>query len=233
MSVANYLMDENEKKYDKFHQVIMDSCCSAGWGGWHQIRHDVDAARKYTYKNLDALSSIPIGRSACDIGCAFGSLAVYLAREGWAKVRAIDFVDEHIPKRFLASEGVDFKRLDICKDPLEGKFDLIIFTQVFEHLHFGHLAVLEKIFAALNSGGRLLFSTPGLDLGYAKGLYQKKYGIAYYTDLHVDLSYEGDQHYYIFSKKELLLLFLAAGFGTIQLQADVAQMQYHGLLEKK
>lgn len=97
-----------------------------------------------------------------DIGCWPGYLSLYFKRKGW-EVDAIDLKPDRIP---LVSEA----EIKLISHNLNEKpslpypadsFDVILFTEVFEHLN---PASFEELFAGIETclkpGGRLVLTTP-------------------------------------------------------------------------
>lgn len=71
-------------------------------------------------------------------------------------------ISDRMQKRALA-EGITFKKYDITQGNLsfgEIKFDVIIFTEVFEHLFVSPSIVFENLKSLLKSEGLLIFQTP-------------------------------------------------------------------------
>jgi SAM-dependent methyltransferase len=62
---------------------------------------------------------------------------------------------------FKKYKSIFYPDIDICKDVLAEKFDLIIAEQVFEHLIYPYRAA-KNIFSMLKDGGYLLITTPFL-----------------------------------------------------------------------
>lgn len=97
-----------------------------------------------------------------DIGCWPGYLSLYFKRLGW-EVDAIDLKPDRIPKVSEAGIRVISHNLnEIPKLPFpENHFDIILFTEVFEHLN---PASFPELFAGigqcLRPGGRLILTTP-------------------------------------------------------------------------
>lgn len=58
-------------------------------------------------------------------------------------------------------KSVDYPEYDVCKYPLQERFDLIIAEQVFEHLTWPYRAG-KHIYQMLNPGGYFLLTTPFL-----------------------------------------------------------------------
>ncbi|HVZ12778.1 MAG TPA: class I SAM-dependent methyltransferase [Patescibacteria group bacterium] len=98
-----------------------------------------------------------------DIGCGAGTLDFYIANKG-PKILGIDISDIAINScietaKQLGIKNAEFKRIYFPRENVTGKFDLIIFTEVIEHLEDDVLA-LQKINKLLNTNGKLILSTP-------------------------------------------------------------------------
>jgi 2-polyprenyl-3-methyl-5-hydroxy-6-metoxy-1,4-benzoquinol methylase len=97
-----------------------------------------------------------------DIGCWPGYLSLYFRRTGW-EVDAIDLKPERIP--IVSEAGIKIIDHNLNETPSlpypKDHFDVILFTEVFEHLNpvsFGELfAGIEN---CLKPGGRLILTTP-------------------------------------------------------------------------
>ncbi len=107
--------------------------------------------------------------SVCDIGCGNGALLIRLAETTRNFYPQIHYKGFEISKPFVeyGLQAIKFKDLsnisfnyfDIEKDDLPEKFDVIICSEVLEHLR-NPKNVLKKIYHSLNNGGVLLLSTP-------------------------------------------------------------------------
>ncbi len=106
-----------------------------------------------------------------DFGCGRGNLAVELAKRGSYAVGvdfskdAIEYTQSYL-KRFPEEiqNRVKYYQLTINEFNFDREFDVIVFNQVYEHLHDWELKILiEKFKRALKSGGRLVISTPNLN----------------------------------------------------------------------
>lgn len=146
-----------------------------------------------------------------DIGCAYGTLALYCKKLFNSNVYCTDFVDVHISKTLINYYNFIFNVNNIELDtfPWEEKFDVIIFTEVLEHLNFHPLPTLEKIYSLLKDDGYLYLSTPDA-LSWGKVT-------TYYSSL-TDIPYPNkdlppiDTHIYIYDKTELVDVLNSAGF---------------------
>jgi 2-polyprenyl-3-methyl-5-hydroxy-6-metoxy-1,4-benzoquinol methylase len=105
----------------------------------------------------------PNSKTVLDVGCAYGVLSIVCARLG-KDVLAIDNETKYTPRELLKKEGVKFKQWDIEKTEYkQGSFDLIIMTEVLEHLNYNPLKPLKRLAHLLNPGGKLIITTPSYE----------------------------------------------------------------------
>lgn len=103
-----------------------------------------------------ALADLPKTARILEIGSAFGRDAMYLQSLGYA-VQTTDATQAFVD--LLREKGFDAKLLNVISDPIDGTYNLVLANAVFLHFMPTELAsVLDKIFAALNDGGRLAFT---------------------------------------------------------------------------
>jgi 2-polyprenyl-3-methyl-5-hydroxy-6-metoxy-1,4-benzoquinol methylase len=96
-----------------------------------------------------------------DIGCAYGTLAIYVKKLFNAEIYATDYlkiISDDILRKFNIIYEVNNIELDVF--PWNMKFDLILLTEVFEHLNFHGLFTLKKIQGLLTEKGSLYLTTP-------------------------------------------------------------------------
>lgn len=80
----------------------------------------------------------------------------------YAQLEVLEIAGEKwMPFGFKSYVSVDYPAYDLCKDPLPGRFDLVIAEQVFEHLLRPYVA-LRNVEAMLRPGGYVLLTTPFL-----------------------------------------------------------------------
>jgi len=111
--------------------------------------------------HLDECALRPLaGKTALDVGCGAGLLAVPLARMG-ASVTAVDAAPELIiaAKTHAAGAGLTIDYRAIGVEALEGKFDLVTAMEVVEHVADPR-AFVASLAARLAPGGLLILSTP-------------------------------------------------------------------------
>jgi len=111
------------------------------------------------------------GQYILDFGCGRGALVIALAKKGCTTVGVdfsqdpIDFACEYL-KRFPEDiqKRVELKRMETENLNFESEFDVIVFNQVYEHLHDWELDnLIPKFKQALKPRGILVISTPNLN----------------------------------------------------------------------
>ncbi len=138
-----------------------------------------------------------------DIGCAYGTLAIFCKRLFDCEVYCTDFVDTYLSKTLIEKFNINFKVNNIELDdfPWDIKFDIIIFTEVLEHLNCHPIPTLSKIRDLLADEGILYLSTPDASQW---GKVTKYYS----TVDEIPLPQKGiqivDDHVYQYNKNELI-----------------------------
>jgi len=160
-------MHNNINKYERFHSKTKAQSRIISENNF-TYRHIIYFINKYLKKNANVL----------DIGCGAGTVCFYIAGKG-NKVLGFDIS----PKAIRACQesslimGLNklakFKVINFPEQTVKEKFDLIIFSEVIEHLQNDNLA-LKKIYNLLNKAGTLIITTPSLHaplyrIGYATG----------------------------------------------------------------
>lgn len=119
-----------------------------------------------------------------DIGCGAGTVCFYIANKG-NRVVGFDISTKAIKacNESARAMGLDklakFKVINFPNQSIDDEFDLIIFSEVIEHLKDDNLA-LKRIYNMLNRNGIVIITTPSRNaplckLGYAKG-FDKRVG---------------------------------------------------------
>jgi SAM-dependent methyltransferase len=150
-----------------------------------------------------------------DIGCAYGTLAVYCRQQLDAQVCCTDFRADALSPSLRRRYELDFTASNIETEqlPWSGPFDAILMTEVLEHLNFQPLPSLLKIRQSLAPGGRFYLTTPDADAwGRGENLYPSLDQIpAYHPSLPVL-----DRHIYLYTQQELESLLHQAGFRILR-----------------
>lgn len=81
-----------------------------------------------------------------DIGCGYGTLSFFCQKILDADIYCIDFNQSVLNKTLVEEKHIHFKINNIETDgfPWNEKFDIIIFTEVLEHLNFHPITTLKK-----------------------------------------------------------------------------------------
>jgi 2-polyprenyl-6-hydroxyphenyl methylase/3-demethylubiquinone-9 3-methyltransferase len=119
---------------------------------------------------LDLTQDIPEGSLVADLGCGNGSFLAQFRGRGW-RLHGFDGSASGIAEAYKAFPGIEFAQVDLIADlsslPLAGQCDLVLTTEVVEHV-FLPRAFARNCHALLKPGGKLVISTPYH--GYLKNL---------------------------------------------------------------
>jgi len=97
-----------------------------------------------------------------DIGCGYGTLLLYTKSITKYQVYGVDILSDRLSEKLIDKHNIKFAVLDIERDPLPWniKFDIIIFSEVLEHLNYNCILTLRKIAKYLSDDGCIYLSTP-------------------------------------------------------------------------
>lgn len=160
-----------------------------------------------------------------DIGGAYGTLLLYSmkihSQNSGYLIDNSPFMNNEFAQKF----GINKKKLDIeTDDYLKEKFDLIIFTEIIEHLNFHPIPTLMKIKKMMHKDSVLIISTPDADSGWGrvtKDAYDN-FGLPHYQSLNDIPKYENqdyewkDGHIWQYTKSELDDILKKTGFEIIK-----------------
>lgn len=148
-----------------------------------------------------------------DLGCGFGTLLSFATIVYGVEGVCVDVIPYLVEKKNVRDKyHISFTEGDIEREalPVEGQFDVIIMTEVLEHLNFQPVPTLKKIWNILAEGGSFFLSTPDSDYDWGRNYtYYKKL-----TDIpSLDPSAEWiDDHIWHYNKEELVQVLNEAGF---------------------
>lgn len=172
--------------YEKYHQKT-------------RLQKRVIHQKNFTYRLiLSVLEPYLVDeKRILDIGCGAGTLSFYMASKG-NNVVGIDISSRVISvcklnaKNLNLEKNVNFKVVDFLKARIDKHFDLVLCSEVLEHLVDDHLA-LQKIFDNLKQSGLVFISAPSrnaplLRLGFLRKFDEKvghlrRYGLNQIVDL--------------------------------------------------
>lgn len=145
-----------------------------------------------------------------DIGCAYGTLALFCKKSLGCDVYCIDFLGEYLGKSLISQYNLNFRVNNIELDPFPWnvRFDVIILTEVLEHFNFYAVPTLKKIRSFLSQNGRIYLSTPD---AAEWGRVTKYYPDFHQMPLPDSKSKIVDDHIYQYTKPEIIDLLAEAG----------------------
>ncbi len=159
------------------------------------------------------LKQVPAGATVLDVGCGNGSFLSRFQNRGW-KLYGADFSPTGVEIARKSFPGIDFFLAD-ASAPMRhvfervGPFDVIISTEVIEHL-YDPRGLLRNAYSLLKPGGILILSTPYH--GYLKNLVL---AITGKMDRHFTVLWDHG-HIKFWSRKTLSGAMIEAGFENIQ-----------------
>ncbi len=122
-------------------------------------------SNNFTYKVILSILDpyLTTNKDILDIGCGVGTLSLYCAKKS-KKVLGIDISKNAISiannsVKYLKLKNVNFETVDFPQNAPKGTYDLILCSEVLEHLPDDSLA-LKKIFNLLKPNGIAIISTP-------------------------------------------------------------------------
>jgi 2-polyprenyl-6-hydroxyphenyl methylase/3-demethylubiquinone-9 3-methyltransferase len=152
------------------------------------------------------------GKRLLDVGCGNGFTCGEFLRRGW-QVTGTDLSESGIAIARKAYPTGSFEVLpadeNILENLKEAAYDLVISTEVVEHL-YAPRPYVRGCFAALKPGGRFICTTPYH--GYLKNL---MLALAGHWDRHANPLWDGG-HIKLWSRKSLGSLLTECGFTNLQ-----------------
>jgi len=142
--------------YDSFHKNI-------------RLQHHIITKKDFTYRNILKILKKHLSGNLeiLDIGCGVGSVSFLLAYLN-NKVTGIDISSKAIESckanslLLGLSQNINFLKIDFPKESVNGRFDLIICSEVLEHIEDEGTAI-RKIHSMLKNKGLVFISVPSLN----------------------------------------------------------------------
>jgi len=166
-----------------------------------------ESGEKLTHVFVELVTKLDGVQSICDLGCGNGHISGRLAALGY-HVTGVDASASGIQIAQRAYTGVEFVHALIDRDLKLGQFDLVISSDVIEHLYCPS-DLLEAAASQLKPGGQILLGTPYH--GYFKNLVLAATGK---MDAHFSALHDGG-HIKFFSVNTLSKLMRAHGFDDL------------------
>ncbi len=109
----------------------------------------------------EADAATGVAKRVLDVGAAYGTLLLYSALSG-AACEGIDMTDQYWSQELERDYGIGWSRCNIEAEdiPGNGVYDIILFTEILEHMNYNPIPVFEKFHSRLSPGGSVLLSTP-------------------------------------------------------------------------
>jgi len=131
-----------------------------------KIQKKIIDSKNFTYRNLIGVLShyVKKGSKVLDVGCGVGTLSFYLASKDM-KVLGLDLSRKAIrlarenAKSLGVSKMTNFYVSGFPSDKVKGKFDLIVMSEVLEHMS-NDIEVIKYVAQFLKNNGIVLVSVP-------------------------------------------------------------------------
>ncbi|MBM4109190.1 MAG: class I SAM-dependent methyltransferase [Phycisphaerae bacterium] len=169
-----------------------------------------------------------------DVGCAYGTLAVFTRLAFRCSVHGVDFIDAYTPRDLFRRLEIPFAVCNIELDdpPFSPGFDLIVFTEVLEHLNFHPVPTLTRLAGLLRPGGAIVLSTPdAAEWGRVTSFYPR------IADMPPPARRDGyfDGHVWQYRVHELLWVFERAGLIPLAFEHSpgVTARHFNALLRRR
>jgi trans-aconitate 2-methyltransferase len=128
------------------------------WSATQYLRFEAERTRPAS----DLLARIPDGaiERVADLGCGPGNSTELLANKfPQAAILGLDSSDDMLAKARLRLPRVKFERADVAQWRGDAPFDLLFANAVVQWIP-GHIALMVRLMAELEPGGRLAVQTP-------------------------------------------------------------------------
>ncbi|MBA1203971.1 class I SAM-dependent methyltransferase [Pseudomonas capeferrum] len=146
-----------------FYQLWLDQDMAYSCAYFKHPDNDLDQAQQDKFDHLCRKLRLTAGDHLLDVGCGWGGLARFAAREYGATVYGITLSKEQLKlgRQRVHDEGlsdkVDLQILDYRDIPQDGRFDKVVSVGMFEHVGHANLALYcQKLYGAVREGGLIM-----------------------------------------------------------------------------
>ncbi|WP_300729864.1 C17 cyclopropane fatty acid synthase CfaB [Pseudomonas sp.] len=146
-----------------FYQLWLDRDMAYSCGYFETGEESLDEAQQAKFRLLCRKLRLKPGDYLLDVGCGWGGLARFAAREYGVKVFGITLSKEQLKlaRERVKAEGlqdkVDLQLMDYRDLPQDGRFDKIVSVGMFEHVGHANLReYCEILFKAVREGGLVM-----------------------------------------------------------------------------
>ncbi len=180
----------------------------------HKVQMKYDLKRERIYEIAALYTATLQPKSVLDVGTAYGTLAYILTKAGM-NVTATDIMPELHSRKMFKESGLKFIKHNIETDKLEGEYDVIVLTDVLEHLCYNPLPVLKKLSKVCKKG--IVITTPAKEVDYVcEGKWCDEITWRQIPEYEKYVFEDGHHHtYYLWELQELLK---EAGFEIVESQ---------------
>lgn len=171
-----------------FYQLWLDSDMAYSCAYFETGSETLEQAQQAKFRHLCRKLRLQPGEYLLDVGCGWGGLARFAAREFGARVFGITLSTEQLAlaRERVTAEGLDdlveLQLLDYRDLPQDGRFDKVVSVGMFEHVGHANLAEYCKtLFGAVKEGGLVMNHgitakhTDGRPVGRGAGEFIGKY----------------------------------------------------------
>lgn len=148
---------------NEFYQLWLDRDMAYSCGYFETGEETLDEAQQAKFRLLCRKLRLKPGEYLLDVGCGWGGLARFAAREFGVKVFGITLSKEQLAlgRERVKAEGlqdkVDLQLLDYRDLPQDGRFDKIVSVGMFEHVGHANLREYCEILSkAVREGGLVM-----------------------------------------------------------------------------
>ncbi|MDD0975972.1 C17 cyclopropane fatty acid synthase CfaB [Pseudomonas fontis] len=146
-----------------FYQLWLDQDMAYSCAYFKTEQDSLEQAQQNKFEHLCRKLRLQEGDYLLDVGCGWGGLARFAAREFGAKVFGITLSKEQLRlgRQRVKAEGlegqVELQILDYRDLPQDGRFDKVVSVGMFEHVGHANLALYcQRLFGAVREGGLVM-----------------------------------------------------------------------------
>ncbi|WP_175653092.1 C17 cyclopropane fatty acid synthase CfaB [Pseudomonas sp. Marseille-P9899] len=146
-----------------FYQLWLDPDMAYSCAYFKNADDTLEQAQQHKFEHLCRKLRLKQGDYLLDVGCGWGGLARFAAREYGAKVFGITLSKEQLKlgRERVRAEGlqkqVDLQILDYRDLPQDGRFDKVVSVGMFEHVGHANLDLYcQRLFGAVREGGLVM-----------------------------------------------------------------------------
>ena len=146
-----------------FYQLWLDRDMAYSCAYFKTADDSLEQAQQNKFEHLCRKLRLKPGDYLLDVGCGWGGLSRYAARQFGCKVFGITLSKEQLKlgRKRVKAEGlegqVELQILDYRDLPQDGRFDKVVSVGMFEHVGHANLALYcQRLFGAVREGGLVM-----------------------------------------------------------------------------